>query len=124
MLSDSGGHLRVFPDDVAGGFEHFLLLCGEFQLDDLLNSVSTDPAGDSAVDSSLSVFPIQQDGGRENALLISENAGGHFCQRPSDSKFRGTFPFNDIHAGLSGLPQNDFLVKMEGFERKPSEGDC
>ena len=62
----------VLADDLAGGIQLLLFLLCQVQDHDLFNAPAADAAGDTAVDTLLTVFPVQQDGAGRHAVVVAQ----------------------------------------------------
>ena len=72
-MLESERQLIILAHGLAGCVELLLLLRGEVQLDDMRDAVATHDSGHAGVHIVLTVFAVQQNRNRKNAVLVVED---------------------------------------------------
>ena len=100
-MLESERQLIILAHGLAGCVELLLLLRGEVQLNDLCDAVATHDSGHAGVHIVLTVFAVQQNGNRKNAVLVVEDGANDLCGGSTDAELRALLAAQDVPAALA-----------------------
>ena len=116
--------LIIVAHGPAGGVELLLLLRGEMQLDDVRDAVATHDSGHAGVHIVLTVFAVQQNRNRKNAVLVVEDGANDLCGRSADAELGAALAAQDGPAALAariGEDYADYINSLTDPEAAPQQ---